>query len=85
LLFKNTYITAYIGFLLLFISVIIFYLTKFGLRLRACGEHPHTADSVGINVNFMRHCGVGISGILGGIGGFSYEDVSWKQTAYGNC
>jgi simple sugar transport system permease protein len=73
LFFKNTYITVYIGFLLLFISVMIFYTTKFGLRLRACGEHPHAADSVGINVHHMRYYGVGISGVLGGIGGFFYS------------
>jgi simple sugar transport system permease protein len=73
LFFENTYITVYIGIALLIISTIIFYKTKFGLRLRACGEHPHAADSVGINVYLMRHAGVGISGILGGIGGFFYS------------
>jgi len=72
LFFQNTYITVYIGFLLLIISTIIFYKTRFGLRLRSCGEHPHAADSVGINVHLMRYCGVGISGVLGGIGGFFY-------------
>ena len=73
LFFKNTYITVYIGFLVMFISVIIFYTTKFGLRLRACGEHPQAADSVGINVHHMRYFGVGISGMLGGVGGFFYS------------
>jgi simple sugar transport system permease protein len=73
LFFKNTYITVYIGFLLLAVATIIFYKTKFGLRLRACGEHPHAADSVGINVYLMRYFGVGISGLLGGIGGFFYS------------
>lgn len=73
LFFKNTYITIYIGFLLLIVSVIIFYMTKFGLRLRACGEHPHAADSVGINVHRMRYFGVGLSGVFGGIGGFFYS------------
>ncbi|HEY5584307.1 MAG TPA: ABC transporter permease [Ruminiclostridium sp.] len=71
--FQNTYITVYIGIVLLVISTVIFYKTKFGLRLRACGENPHAADSVGINVYFMRHAGVGLSGILGGIGGFFYS------------
>ncbi|HEX2946494.1 MAG TPA: ABC transporter permease [Clostridia bacterium] len=72
LFFQNTYITVYIGILFLIIATVIFYKTKFGLRLRSCGEHPHAADSVGINVYVMRHAGVGISGILGGIGGFFY-------------
>ncbi len=72
LFFRNTYITVYLGILMLIISTVIFYKTKFGLRLRACGEHPHAADSVGINVYLMRHAGVGLSGILGGIGGLFY-------------
>ncbi len=72
LFFQNTYITVYIGIVFLIIAAIIFYKTKFGLRLRACGEHPHAADSVGINVYAMRYAGVGLSGILGGIGGFFY-------------
>lgn len=72
LFFKNTYLTVFIGFLFMVISAIVFYKTKFGLRLRACGEHPHAADSVGINVYHMRHAGVAISGVLGGIGGYFY-------------
>lgn len=71
--FQRTYLTVMIGFALLIISSIIFYKTRFGLRLRACGEHPHAADSVGINVYFMRYAGVSLSGILGGIGGFFYS------------
>jgi general nucleoside transport system permease protein len=73
LFFQKTYLTVYIGFLLLIIATIIFYMTKFGLRLRACGEHPQAADSVGVNVYLMRYFGVGISGFLGGIGGFFYS------------
>lgn len=73
LFFKKTYLTLYIGFFLLIIATVIFYKTTFGLRLRACGEHPQAADSVGVNVYLMRHLGVGISGLLGGIGGFFYS------------
>ena len=71
--FQRTYLTVIIGLVYLIIAIVIFYKTKFGLRLRACGEHPHAADSVGINVYRMRYAGVTISGILGGIGGFFYS------------
>ena len=67
--------------ILLIVAFYLMYKTKFGLRLRACGENPHAADSVGINVYKMRWAGVLISGILGGLGGLVYitSGVSeWK-------
>lgn len=69
LLFKNTYITTYVGFFILIVATIVLYKTRFGLRLRACGEHPQAADSAGINVRKMRYIGVLISGALAGLGG----------------
>lgn len=54
------------------IGYVLLYKTRFGLRLRACGENPQAADSVGINVYKMRWAGVLISGLLGGIGGIAY-------------
>jgi len=65
-------IFLFIGIALLIIAIIVMYKTRFGLQLRACGEHPQAADSVGINVYKMRWSGVLISGFLGGIGGFAY-------------
>ena len=67
--FQNTFITIYLGFLILIVGSFIIYKTKFGLRLRACGEHPGAADSVGISVAKMRYAGVIISGGLAGLGG----------------
>ena len=72
LLFRNTYITTYFGFLILALSAAILYKTRFGLRLRSCGEHPQAADSAGINVYAMRYSGVMISGALAGIGGLVF-------------
>lgn len=72
LLFQNTYITTYLGFIILIVATVVLYKTKFGLRLRACGEHPQAADSVGVNVYRMRYAGVIISGALGGLGGLIF-------------
>jgi simple sugar transport system permease protein len=66
------YLTTYICIVLYVVLSIILYKTKFGLRLRACGENPQAADSLGINVYHMRYAGVTISGALAGIGGFVF-------------
>jgi simple sugar transport system permease protein len=72
LLFQKTYITTYLGFLILVLSAVLLFKTRFGLRLRACGEHPQAADSAGINVYVMRYAGVMISGALAGLGGLVF-------------
>ena len=72
LLFQNTYITTYLGILILVVSTLVLYRTRFGLRLRSCGEHPQAADAAGINVYRMQYAGVLISGMLGGLGGLVF-------------
>ena len=72
LIFKYFSLTTPVAIVLFIAAYIVMYKTRFGLRLRACGEHPQAADSVGINVYKMRYAGVVISGALGAIGGLAY-------------
>ncbi len=72
LFFTNTYLHIWLGLLILIISYVVIYRTKFGLQLRACGENPYAADSVGINVRKLRYYGVLISGFLAGMGGLIF-------------
>ncbi len=69
LLFTQTYWTTWVVLALLAISWFLLYKTAFGLPLRACGEHPSSAASAGINVYRMRYIGVMISGAFAGLGG----------------
>ena len=70
--FNKIYIATYVCILLFIICSILLYKTRFGLRLRSCGENPQAADSLGINVVKMRYSGIAISGALAGMGGFVY-------------
>jgi general nucleoside transport system permease protein len=69
LFFQQAFLSTYIGILIFVVSYLVLYKTRFGLRLRACGENPSAADSVGINIYHMRYAGVMISGALAGMGG----------------
>jgi len=70
LFFTNVLPSIYVGIVILIAAYIVLYKTKFGLRLRSCGENPHAADAAGINIYRMRMTGVMISGALAGLGGF---------------
>lgn len=60
---------VYFAFLLVAITWYVLYRTPYGLRLRATGEHPGAAASMGVNVARMRYSGVILSGLLAGTAG----------------
>ena len=81
---NKVYLTTYVCILVFVVLAIILYKTKFGLRLRACGENPQAADSLGINVARMRYAGTTISGALAGMGGFVYALTTANCTSNGD-
>ena len=81
---NKVYLATYVCILIYVALSIILYKTKFGLRLRSCGENPQAADSLGINVFRMRYTGVVISGALAGMGGFVYAMTTANCTANGD-
>ena len=63
------YPTAYIALIVVLLSWFVLYKLPFGMHLRACGEHPGAAESVGINVKRIRYIAVLASGMLAGLAG----------------
>lgn len=73
--FNQMYMTSIFAIGIAFLAWFVIYKTPFGLRLRAVGEHPMAADTMGIKVNRMRYIAVMISGGLAGIGGAIYAQT----------
>ena len=63
------YAATYLVFIAALVVWFVFYKTRFGLRLRACGEHPQACETLGLDVLKMRFTCVCISGFLAGLGG----------------
>lgn len=80
----RNYLSTYICIAIYIILSVILYRTKFGLRLRSCGENPHASDSLGINVKKMRYIGTTISGALAGMGGFVFSLTTANASATGD-
>lgn len=64
-----TYATTYLVFILVIVVSFVFYKTRFGMHLRACGEHPKACETLGINVIAVRMICVLLSGFFAGLGG----------------
>ena len=80
---NKVYLSTYVCIAVFIIVSIFLYKTKLGLRLRSCGENPQAADSLGINVYKMRYLGVILSGMLAGMGGFTYALTTANCTSSG--
>lgn len=86
LLFQNVFVSFYLGLALLAIVWIFLYKTKTGLRIRAIGENPSAADSLGVNIYKLRYLSVISSGFLAGMGGVIFvatTSVSFDATVAG--
>lgn len=78
----NVNVLTVIAIALLFATFYILWRTAFGLRLRSCGENPHAAESLGVNVYKYKYAAVIASGAFAGLGGaflaivasFQYRD-----------
>src|SRR5437879_1456189 len=76
ILFQNSFVTYAMLVLIGIVHFTVFH-TTWGLRTRACGEHPRAAETAGINVYFVRYVNVLASGALAGLGGayFSLQQI----------
>jgi len=66
--FHQQFVTYSMLVLVIVIHIVLFH-TVWGLRTRACGEHPLAAETAGINVRLVRYGNVILSGAMGGLGG----------------
>ncbi len=71
--------TIYVGLVVLVVIAILLNRTRFGLRLKACGENPFAAAAAGVSVRNYRYAGVLISGAVAGMAGFFYASTMVQE------
>ena len=75
-------VLTYVAFLCVVLVWMLLYRTSLGLNIRAVGENPNAASSVGVSVNKIRYIAIGISGALAGMGGAfmsMYYSQGWNS------
>jgi ABC-type uncharacterized transport system permease subunit len=77
--FGDLNLMIWLAFLLVPLSYVVMFKTPIGLRIRACGEHPRAADTVGIHVYGIRYAAVVLSGMLAAAGG-AYLSIGFVGT-----
>lgn len=70
--FKNLYPFEIVILIIAILAAYVLNKTRFGLRLRACGDNPHSVDAAGVEVSKVQFKAVLISGALSGLGGISF-------------
>jgi general nucleoside transport system permease protein len=74
--FFNHNVLVYIAFLLVPIAAFVLNKTTFGLKVRAAGQNPMAADSLGVNINRIRYTTLLMGGVLAGIAGATLS-IAW--------
>ncbi len=83
--FREVYIFSPFIIVFAVISVVLLYRTRFGLRLRACGENPQSVEAAGVSVKQTRYIALMLCGLLTGLGGMNFAytfSANFSPTIY---
>lgn len=69
---------TYVAFLLCYVTYVMLYKTSLGLNIRAVGENPNAASSVGVSVSKIKFIAIAYSGLMAGFGG-AFMSMSYAQ------